>query len=208
MNDSNVNIIATIVASVVATIVIALLAGAGGLTDFGIIVGVIVAFVVYYFVDKATKARDEEISKKIKEDNRRFESGEMTGEERKKYVEKQLKMIDSMYRINQLTLAEKEVLVKKYTGKSSWIDHYGVEFTVAASDKLQVDKAIKEQKKDAERDLMINTAFGNAIGGLGGAIVGAANSAKKSAEEAADLEAVQAVVEENYRKALKNSTKR
>lgn len=151
---------------------------------------------------------EPKIQKKLDEEKRRFENGEMSAEERKNYVNKQLSQISQMYNSGQLSLLEYEALKKKYTGESFLLDYGGLEYTVAASNKVAAERAVAKQKKKAENDLIFQTSVGSAVNGTAGAIIGAASSARNSAKEAADLEAKRAAAEEAYQKALKNVGKK
>ena len=165
-----------------------------------ILLGIIVWWVYNWIIWPALEPRR-------KEEKRRFENGEMTADERAKYVEKQLKSVEKLYNHGDLTLFEREVLKKKYTGKSMLIDNGGLEFTAAASNKVQAERAITQHQKKAERDLIFQASVGSAINGTAGAIIGAANSAQKSSGEAAALESQRVTAEQKYRKALDDLAK-
>lgn len=204
------NIIPTVCASIAATIIIAAFGCSGDkeMIDFGIIFGVIVGLCVYMFVEKMMKEKKEEQKVEIQNDEKRFENGEMTGVEREKYVKRKLKYIDYLYEHNSITFAQREELIKKYTGKSAYLDALGAKKVKALSDKMLVDRAIEQHKKDAETDLMLNTTFGNAIGGISGAMYGATNSLQHSAEKAEELERLRLIAEENLRNVEKEELDR
>ena len=146
-------------------------------------------------------------AKKLEEEASRFERGQMSPEERAKYVARKLRSAEEMYHHGDLSLLELESLRKYYTGKSNMIDYGGAAFTAAASNKDQAERAIAQHQKRAERDLIFQTTAGGAINGTAGAIVGAAASASKSAREAAALEANRAAAEAEYRKSLDDLAK-
>ena len=151
---------------------------------------------------------NEDASKKMEEEKRRFEKGEMSAEERERYIKRKIRNAEEMYQHGDLSLLELEAIKKQYTGKSNMLDYGGVAFTAAASNKIAAERAITQHQKKAERDLIFQATAGGAINGTAGAIVGAAASASKSAKEAAALEATRAAAENAYQKTLDDISKR
>ena len=142
-----------------------------------------------------------------KENERRFDNGEMTENERAEFIAKKIKRAEELYFHGDLTLLELEAIKKKYSGHSIFLDYGGLEFTRAYSNKKQVENAITQHKKDAENSLILSAAIGDAIGGTAGAIVGASASIQKSANDAATLEAMKLAAERDYQKACENYVK-
>jgi hypothetical protein len=207
--SDTVKILQTIAASGSATLAIALFYAIDErLSEFELLIGVAVGIFVYIMIDKLQASAQNEKRIAREEENKRFENGEMTPAERKAYVKRKIDFAEMAYRHGDLTLLQLEALKKKYTGESFYIDNYGLEVTAATSNMDQVDRAIAQHKKDADRNLIINAAVGDAIGGTAGAIVGAAASARKSAQEAADLERQRATADRDFHRAIENSFKR
>lgn len=198
-------ILQTIAASVSFAIVAVLF---DSMPTVGICLGFAVGVFVYLAVDKSLASNQAERQKAREDEDKRFDNGEMTPDERASYVKKKLSFIEMAYQHGDLTLLELEALKKKYTGESFYLDNLGMEITAATSNKVQVERAIAQQRKDAERNLIINAAVGNAVGGTAGTIIGAATSAQSAAQEAADLEKLRVAAEQNYRQAIERSTKR
>lgn len=153
--------------------------------------------IIGYLIDWLVISR----AKKRKEEERRFESGEMTKEERENYIQKKIKSAEEMYHHGNLSLLEFEAIKKKY-GKSNLLDNGGLAFTAAASNKIQAERAISAHQKKAERDLIFQSTAGGAINGTAGAVIGAVASASKSAKEGAVLESQRAAAEQAYHNAL------
>ena len=151
---------------------------------------------------------NENAGKKLDEEKRRFEKGEMSADERDRYIKRKIRVAEEMYHHGDLSLLELEAIKKQYTGKSNMLDYGGAAFTAAASNKIQAERAIAEHHKKAERALIFHATAGGAINGTAGAIIGAAASANKSAKEAAALEATRAAAENEYRKTLDDIAKR
>ena len=112
------------------------------------------------------------------------------------------------YRHGDFTLIQLEGIRKKYSGESFLLDNVGIETAFAASRKDQIDRAITQQQKKAEKSLIYNAALGDAIGGTAGAIIGAASSAQKSAQESAALEVEKAAADKAFRNAVTNDLKK
>lgn len=167
------------------------------------------ACIVYFKVEKALtnsqNQKENERSKKREEDEKRFESGKMTDKERAAYAAKQIGDAELMYSHGDLTLAELELVRKKYTGKSFMVDNMSLETVFAASRKDEVNRAVEQHNKEAEKNIIYSAAIGNAIGGTAGAIVGAVSSAQKYAQEGAALEAEKAKAEQAFQDSFRQN---
>ena len=142
-----------------------------------------------------------------KNEDERFEKGEMTQAERESYIKRKIKFAEQAYHHGDLTLTQLEALKKKYTGESFYLDNFGIAGTVALDNKVQAELAIKRHNKAAERNMIINAAIGDAVGGTAGAIIGAATSAQKSAQEAVALEKQRAIADQNFQQTFDNACK-
>ena len=142
-----------------------------------------------------------------KNEDERFEKGEMTQAERESYIKRKLKFAEQAYHHGDITLTQLEALKKKYTGESFYLDNFGISGTTALDNKVQAELAIERHNKAAERNMIINAAIGDAVGGTTGAIIGAATSAQKSAQEAVVLEKQRAAADQNFKQAFDNACK-
>lgn len=150
---------------------------------------------------KGKKAADERKRKAEAKYNKPIE--EMTPREKAK----KMSLVEQMYNHGDLTLAQYDALKSKYTGEKSMADTYGLDFVMAASDKLAVEMAIEKHQKETEKSIITNAAVGNAIGGLSGGIAGAVSSATKANIEAEQLLEEKRKVDKRYEAALKRSIK-
>jgi len=170
-----------------------------------ICVVIAVAVVIYgmmaekirYLYRKAKNAVTEHTSAS----NKPFE--EMTPSEQAKH----LRFLEQMYNHGDLSFIEYNTLKAKYTGEKSFVEQFGYEFTMAASDKLAADKAMQQHIENAQKRIITNAAVGNAVGGLAGGIAFSVSAANKANAEAAQLHAQQEKANIRYEKALKNSIK-
>ena len=211
-----VKIIASIAAALpVAIVLVTFSEIVGPTSDFVsylmLFVMMIFGFIIYIKVEHGLNShinrRVEQYSAKLKEDERRFDSGEMKDTERAAYAKKKLDYAEGAYERGAITFLELQALKKKYTGKSL-IDDVGLDVVAAASRKNQVDRAIEKQQKSATGSMIINAAVGDAIAGTAGAVIGAATSAQKSSQEVAALAAEKAAAEQNFREAMEDSIMR
>ena len=208
-------VIATLGSMVVGAILFLMISSIFGFGELPEIVSCIVAIlylilcgIVYKKIEKALTNSENQKQKKREEDIKRFESGEMTGEERAAYAAKQISDAELFYRRGYLNLAELELLRKKYTGKSFMIDNMSIEAVFAASKRDEVNRAIEQHNKRAEKSMIYSAAIGDAIGGTAGAIVGAVSSAQKSAQEGAALEVEKAKADQAFEDAIRRNFRR
>lgn len=166
---------------------------------------VVIAIAINYFKGEyGGKPRDIAEEKKRKaEAERNKPIEEMTPAERAK----NLRFAEQMYRRGGLTFAEYDALKAKYTGKKSFAEQYGMDFTMAVSGKLATDKAVEQHKQEAQKSIITNAAIGNAVGGLAGGIAGAVSAANKASVEAEKLLSEQEKATNSYNEALKRSIK-
>lgn len=120
---------------------------------------------------------------------------------------KNLRFAEQMYRRGDLTFAQYDALKAAYTGEESFAQKYGMDLTMAASDKLAADKALERHKEETQKRIITNSAIGNAVGGIAGGIVGAVSTASKASVEAGQLMAEQDKANKRYEEALKRSIK-
>lgn len=129
-----------------------------------------------------------EYKAKIEETKRRYESGEMSEAERTAYANRQIADAERLYNAGHLTTIQLEAVRKKYSGKSLLLDNMSIQAATAASNKIEVDRAIEAQQKEAKKSMFYNTLLGDAVAGAPGVVIGAAVSAQESAKEAAELQ--------------------
>jgi hypothetical protein len=170
------------------------------------ILAIIIIIVYLVYKDVILPKKEKEINEQWEEEKRRFENGEMSAYEREKYIKSKIRHAEQMYNSGQLSFLELQAL-KKSLGCSNTIDDLGFQVTATASNKFQAERAVEQQQKKAERDLIFQTTVGGAINGTTGAIIGATASANESAKEAAALEARRASAENKFQEALNNGSK-
>ncbi len=151
----------------------------------------------HYFFRKAK----ETVAEHTSASNKPFE--EMTPSEQARH----LRFLEQMYNHGDLSFIEYNTLKAKYTGEKSFVEQYGIEFTMAASDKLAADKAMQQHIENAQKRIITNAAVGNAVGGLAGGIAFSVSAANKANAEAAQLHAQQEKANKRYEEALKDSVK-
>lgn len=200
--------VATLVSTLFGAILFGILIAIfGNVPTIVTLIGLIPCLIVYLKVEKSLNQKQNEQSKKREEDDRRFENGEMTGKERAEYAAKQINTAELMFKHGDLTMAEYELLKKKYTGKSFMVDNMSLNTLYAASRKYEANRAIEQHNKNAQKSIIYSAAIGDAIGGPAGAIVGAVSSAQKSAQEAAALEAEKAKADQTLKDAIQQDVR-
>lgn len=120
---------------------------------------------------------------------------------------KKLRSIEEMYKHGNLTFLEYDLLKSNLTGEASYAQQLGIDLTMALSDKMEADKALKKHKEEAQNRVITHAAIGNAVGGLAGGIAGAASAATKANIETERLLAEQEKANKRYEEALKRSIK-
>lgn len=148
----------------------------------------------------AQKAKERE---EAREAERNKPISQMTPQEKAK----NLRMIEQMYQHGDLTFLEYDTLKAAYTDTKSFASEYGLEFAMAASDKLAADKALEKHKEETQKRIITNSAIGNAVGGIAGGIAGAVSTASKASVETGQLLAEQEKANKRYEEALKKSIK-
>lgn len=174
-----------------------------GIIGMVIIVGISIGINYYkgeYGGKAAERAKERETAREA-ERNKPIEA--MTPAEKAK----KLRLAEQMYRHGDLTFAQYDALKAAYTGKKSFAQEYGMDLTMAVSDKLAVDKALERHKEETQKRIITNSAIGNAIGGVAGGIAGAVSTASNASIEAGQLMAEQDKANKRYEEALKRSIK-
>lgn len=168
-----------------------------------IVIGIAVGINYYkgeYGGAPAERAKEREAAREA-ERNKPIEA--MTPTEKAKH----LRLAELMFSRGELTFAQYDALKAAYTGKKSFADEYGMDLTMAASDKLAADMALERHKEETQKRIITNSAIGNAVGGVAGGIAGAVSTASKASIEAGQLMAEQDKANKRYEEALKRNIK-
>ena len=137
------------------------------------------------------------------------DKNKLTPEEREaqRKRDKELRSIEQNYKYGHLTTQQYDLLKSKYTGTPNMYQTMGYSVAEAYYKKTDIDKAIAEHNRTADKRVIYNAALGSAVGGLGGTIIGASNAANNVAREAAALQMKKAEADAKYEKALKDRYK-
>lgn len=119
-----------------------------------------------------------------------------------------LDIINYKFKTGQISFWEADVLTAHYSGKESATSQFGLKSTMAYSDKVAAEMALKDSEKNANKRIITSAAIGNAIGGLGGQYVATATTLNQISQEQADLRQQLQKADDNYQKVLREETRK